>query len=189
MALSFGNLVPSTTASNPLAMPLQVTGSPTASRATNRPPLSFGSSVPKMTDVYRRADAQPLTYGSTVTRRGSVSDLFNVGDFLKTASFGELVGDTRNNPAVYDDAILRASRTAARPIPQVHTATIDGGASISSALKAGIRGVLGSIGSSGDGEGELVPVAFDPGGGGGNNTMLWVIGGLAAAGIAYIALK
>ena len=161
------------------------TGTPTATRAANRPPLSFGSLVPSggTTGPFERNTR--LSLPSSVPQ-GNTSNLFNVSDFLRTASFGIPVNDTRADRAVYDDAILRSARNPVQPIPQVHTATIDGGAGISGALKRAAQDVLAGIGSRGDGD--VVPVAFG-GTQGGDNTLLYVAGAAALGLVAYYALS
>lgn len=158
-------------------------GQPNAKAATNRLPLSFGSTVPKYSDPF--ASGERLTYGPKVEAKGNTTSFLpKVSDFLSFASFGMDAGDTRSSaPQVYDDGILRASR-AVEPIPKVNTGTIDGGTSMLSTLKDLARASLANMGSSGDGE--MVTQASFVDDGGGINP-LWVAGAAVAAGVLYYA--
>lgn len=203
MALSFGNLIPSSSVKMPFSLGYPVgdtrnnpavyddeilrrarntsAGQPNAKKATNALPLSYGSTVPKYTDPF--ASGANLSYGSAVPTGKSTTSFFpSAKDFLSLASFGFEAGDTRNeHPDVYDDAILRAGR-AVDPIPKVSTGNIDGGTSTLSTLKNLAKTALANMGSSGDGE--IIQASYGGDNGGGINP-LWIAGAAVAAGAVY----
>lgn len=209
MALSFGNLIPSSSVKMPFSLGYPVgdtrndpsvyddeilrrarntsAGQPNAKSASNALPLSYGSTVPKYSDPF--ASGANLSYGSAVPAGKSTTSFFpSAKDFLSLASFGFEAGDTRNeHPDVYDDAILRAGR-AVDPIPKVSTGNIDGGSDTLSILKGLAKNALANMGSSGDGE--ITTVSYGGGDTGGGINPLWIAGAAVAAGaIYYVAAK
>ncbi len=204
MALSFGNLIPASSAAKmpfSLGYPVGDTrnnpsvyddeilrrarntsaGQPNAKKAQNTRPLSYSTTVPKYSDPF--ASGANLSYGSAVPAGKSTTSFFpSAKDFLSLASFGFEAGDTRNeSPGVYDDAILRAGR-AVDPIPKVSTGNIDGGSDTLSTLKGLAKAALANMGSSGDGE--ITTVSYGGDSGGGINP-LWIAGAAVAAGAVY----
>lgn len=205
MALSFGNLIPSSSVKMPFSLGYPVgdtrnnpsvyddeilrrarntsAGQPNAKKAQNPSPvLSYGSTVPKYSDPF--ASGQNLSYGSAVPKSKTTTSFFpSAKDFLSLASFGFEAGDTRNeNPDVYDDAILRAGR-AVDPIPKVSTGNIDGGSSTLSVLKGLAQSALANMGSSGDGE--IIQASYGGDDSGGGINPLWIAGAAVAAGAVY----
>lgn len=208
MALSFGNLIPSSSVKMPFSLGYPVgdtrndpsvyddeilrrarktsAGQPNAKKATNALPLSYGATVPKYSDPF--ASGANLSYGNAVPKGKSTTSFFpSAKDFLSLASFGFEAGDTRNeHPDVYDDAILRRGREI-EAIPKVSTGNIDGGSDTLSTLKGLAKAALANMGSSGDGE--VIQASYGGDSGGGINP-LWIAGAAVAAGaIYYVAAK
>lgn len=151
--------------------------------------LSFPGYVPTSTNTAAGAN---LSYGKNVPKSSpGLSGLFgvsSVADFIATASSGVPI-DTRKNPDMYDDQILRTNRNqqSSSPWPEVHTANVDGGASNISGLKSAAQAIFERIGGTGDPDLQAIPVSYGGDQGAGNSNFLVIAGLAAAAGLAYLA--
>lgn len=182
---SFGSFV--SNPSNFDKVPFSLSSS--AKTSTPRAPkLSFGASVPAYSDPFN--SGQKLAFPTSVTpKRQSSSTFFeSAGDFLSGASFGTAVGDLRNSPGIYPDAILRTAGQAANAAGlSVPTRNSTDGFKLDN-IKNIAKGILGSIGSSGDGP-QVVPVSYQEERGGETNYLLIAVGVLAAGGLAYAVTR
>lgn len=166
------------------------TSAKAAPSTVTRPKLSFGSLFPST--GAGTASGSTLSYGSSVPTVSSKSSggTFNFLSKLGGLSLGTPVSSSSSAP-VYDDAILRAARTASAtvaPIPTVHTAQQDGSSDALSTVGMMAKSIFSNMGSSGDGE--IVPVSVVTSTGGSNSPLgginpLWIAGGAVAAGLLY----
>lgn len=166
------------------------TSAKSAPSTVSRPSLTFGSFFPS-TGATTSSGAS-LSFPSSVPTVASQSsgNPFNFLSKLGGLSLGEPVssGSTGN---VYDDAIMRAARTASATvatIPTVNTVQKDGSSDALSVVEMLAKAISSNMGSSGDGE--IVPVSVVTSTGGsadmlGGINPLWIAGGAVAAGLLY----
>lgn len=201
MAFSFGNLVPANLSLEKVPFSLGTTVDTTddfrAARSRNE---NYSAPVSKATFSFPNVATykDPFMTGNSLSFPTGVVEknkstqtsslLSGASDFLKLASFGQSLSDTRSNPQVYDDGILRAGR-AIENTPELHTADIAGGTSTLDGLKNMAKGILANMGSQGDGELVATQVSY-PATAGGKINPVWIAGAALAAGaLYYVATK
>lgn len=167
------------------------TSARSAPSTVTRPKLSFGSFFPS-TGATTSSGAS-LSFPKSVPTVSSQSsgNPFNFLSKLGGLSMGEPVGSSSSGSNVYDDAIMRAARSASAtvaPIPSVHTAQQDGSSNALGLVGGMAKAIMSNMGSTGDGE--VVPVSVVTSTGGsadmlGGINPLWIAGAAVGAGILY----
>lgn len=202
MALSFGSLTPASLSLNNVPFSFGTTVDTTddfrAARTRNEtykaptkatPKLSFPS-VASYKDPFMSGNSLSFPKGIIPAGKTTKSTglLSGASDWLKLASFGQSLTDTRSNPTVYDDGILRAGR-AIESTPELYTADISGGTSTLDGLKNMAKGILANIGSKGDGDLVATEVAYGGNQSGGINPLYIAGAAIAAGALYYVASK